>query len=228
MRKREYYWQWLRVAFRRTIGMGDGVGFLAGIIIPIILRFIPNWKPVMSELLWQIPLGVFGGIVLIRLSLAPYWIYKEKVAEVNRLSALIDNQGSALEGTATDSSPLDFSVKLETIEYRSGTMFANLDSHTQKRPPWLVAGISFRTNQVIQIATLHLEIDPTDPRDIIEPDPDAAQGFSLPHILHRAETHRFQFQLSPENAEGEHELHLKVLAGGRWYTDGPYILNRQE
>ncbi|MBA7623980.1 hypothetical protein ES703_31384 [subsurface metagenome] len=222
-----FYRRCIFLAFRHSLGVADTA---TALIVALLVLFgkLSKWKAIVTLDLWWLILVAFGVVFAVRLLLAPYWIYKDRVTEVNRLSALVDNQGSALEGTATDSSPLDFSVKLETIEYRSGTMFANFDSHTQKRPPWLVAGISFRTNQVIQIATLHLEIGPTDPRDIIEPDPDAAQGFSLPHILHRAETHRFQFQLSPKDTEGEHELHLRVLAGGRWYTDGPYILNRQE
>jgi len=136
--------------------------------------------------------------------------------------------GVKVEKTATDGSPLDFSVRIESIEYRYESIFLDHGLDTQKRPPRLVAEISFRTKRAIQIASLHLEIDPIDPRDIIEPDSSLAQGFPLPHILRRAETHQFQFQLLPENVEGEHKLHLKVLAGGRWYTDGPYTLNRQE
>jgi len=133
---------------------------------------------------------------------------------------------SAPEKTDADGSPLDFSVRIESIEYKYEGFPLGRGLDTLKHPPRLVAEISFRTNQTIQIASLHLEIDPIDPRDIIEPDSDLAQGFPLPHILHRAETHRFQFQLLPKNVEGKHKLYLKVLAGGKWYTDGPLTLDR--
>jgi len=118
---------------------------------------------------------------------------------------------------------LKFSVKIEEMSERS---VIDCAPNIQKRSPRLVVTISFRTNQVIQIASLHLEIDPIDPRDIVEPDPDLAQGFSFPHILYKSETHQFQFQLFPNQAEGEHGLLLKVLAGGQWYTDGPYRIGR--
>ncbi len=223
----KYIGKLFKLAFRLSFGRADTIsGFTIAIFYGI--GKLSKLETIMNIDLWWLPLIVLGAVFAIRLLLAPYWIYKDKVAEINRLSALIDNQDSASEGTAADGSPLDFSVEMESITQRSGPVFFGRDLDTQNPLSWLMVDISFRTNQVIQIASLHLEIDPIDPRDIIEPDSDLAQGFSLPHILHRAETHRFQFQLLPENAEGKHKLLLKVLAGGRWYTDGPYTLNRQE
>jgi membrane protein implicated in regulation of membrane protease activity len=121
----------------------------------------------------------------------------------------------------------DFSVKIEDIVSRSGSFFIDKDSRFQDSPPILIIAISFRTNRPIQIASLHLEIDdPIDPRDIIKPDMDLAQGFLLPHILTMSETHTFQFQLLGKYAaESEHKLLLKVLAGSKWYADGPYRIH---
>ncbi len=97
MGKRGFYWLWLSTAFRHSIWRGDGVAFLLGIAIPIARNAVPNWESVMNELTWQIPLGVFGSIVLVRLILAPYWLYKEKVKEINRLSALMGNKDESRE-----------------------------------------------------------------------------------------------------------------------------------
>ena len=32
----------------------------------------------MSDLAWQLPVGLFGGLAVPRLFLAPYWMYKEQ------------------------------------------------------------------------------------------------------------------------------------------------------
>ena len=175
---------------------------------------------VTLSLEWAIVLWAVSGVLILLATVVGFksycWPFLKSIRIVR----------NKVEETAADGSPLDFSVKIESITYKS-SIYLDLDLDTQKPPPRLVAEISFRTNKAIQIASLHLEIDPRDPRDIIEPDSDLAQGFLLPHILHRAETHQFQFQLLPEHVNAEHKLHLKVLAGGRWYTDGPYTLNRQ-
>jgi len=49
-----------------------------GIILPIVLKYIPSLEQAMSELVWQIPLGVFSTLTIARLTLAPYWIYKKE------------------------------------------------------------------------------------------------------------------------------------------------------
>ncbi len=94
MKKKAYYWLWLRIAFRHSIGLGDGVGFLIGIVAPVIRQFIPNWDSAMNELAWQIPLGVFGSIVMVRLLLSPYWIHKDGKKECNELLALLEAKPS--------------------------------------------------------------------------------------------------------------------------------------
>jgi hypothetical protein len=118
-----------------------------------------------------------------------------------------------------------FSIKIETITIRSTMIPLNRRVNTKSYPQYLVMKISFRTNQVIQVASLHVEIDPRDPRDIISPDITLAQGFKLPYLLSKGESHEFQFLLPPDRAKGQHNLLLKVLAGGYWYTDGPYKFN---
>ena len=78
MGKSQYYKHWLGVSFRHSIDISDGVAFLIGIVVPIIRQVIPDWDSIMSELAWQLPLGVFSTVILFRLILAPYWIHKDK------------------------------------------------------------------------------------------------------------------------------------------------------
>lgn len=119
-----------------------------------------------------------------------------------------------LTQTELDNSTLEFSVKIETIQSKGRIIYLDSDP-TQQSPPWLSIDISFRTNQIIQIASLYIQIDADDPRETIEPDEYLAQGFSLPHTLQRSETHQFQFRISPNQEECGHNLLLRVLAGGK-------------
>lgn len=214
--------RWLGIIWRNKLKAS--LFALAWVLVSYVLRLpfrlaedaIFDWLNKRISEVWVILMSVFvEWVIPILLAMGVVWLVYW-LARRERKSPQLQTE---VEGTAASGSSLDFSVKIESIEYRYGAIFLDLDLDTRKRPPpWLVAQISFRTNQTIQIASLHLEIDPIDPRDIIEPDSNSVQGFPLPHILHRAETHRFQFQLSPRNTEGEHKLFLKVLASGQWYT----------
>lgn len=122
-----------------------------------------------------------------------------------------------------DVSSLAFSMRVEEITKRSGPIALDrpvLDDYIQE---YLVARVSFRTNHAVQIASLRLQIDVDRGKSTedIQPHPDFVQGFPLPHTLSRSGTYDFQFQLPPGRFSGRHKLLLKVLAGGRWYCDGP-------
>ena len=166
--------------------------------------------------LWLIVLGCIA-VVMVIYGVSPVVVSTFGKIRRLRIYVVSDAQQKSIKDNA-----LEFSVKLESLSTRSSGIWFDRPLETQEPIRWLVAKVSFRTNQVVQIASIHLEIDPVDPRDIVEPDLDLVQGFSLPHILYRSETHQFQFRLSPGQAENEHNLLLKVLAGGNWYTDGPY------
>ena len=47
----------------------------------------------MNELLWQIPLGVFVSVILMRLFLAPYWMYKKIEKERDELLNVTQKNG---------------------------------------------------------------------------------------------------------------------------------------
>jgi len=123
----------------------------------------------------------------------------------------------------THDKPLEFMIKAEEISIRRGSYLLN--GHFQEEPQYLVMNISFKTSRVIQIASIHLEINSIDPRDIYKPSPHLVQGFQLPHILNQSETREFQFEILPAKKRGDYKVILKVLAGGDWYSDGPHSID---
>ena len=73
-----FYGRWLSMSLRRAFGVADGIGVALGTLAPIMVRSFPASESAVTELLWQIPLGIFASIGLVRLGRAPYWMYQER------------------------------------------------------------------------------------------------------------------------------------------------------
>ena len=175
-------------------------------IAPIIALFIAGiitliqGYPIWSVILW---------------ALASLWL----------IASLISNK-KIDSGAIHNGQPLEFRVKVEELSIQQSSYLLDKNHfQIQESPKCIIAKISFKTNQVIQIASLHLEINSIDPRDIIEPDPRLAQGFHFPYTLNQSETYKFQFEVIPAKKPGDYKTTLRVLAGGDWYSDGPYSIN---
>jgi hypothetical protein len=72
-----FYLLVLKVSLKPSFGIAEGIGFIVGIVIPIVLHFIPKMESTLDNLAWQIPLGIFGSIFAVRLVLSPYWVYED-------------------------------------------------------------------------------------------------------------------------------------------------------
>ena len=60
----------------------------------------------MNELYWQIPLGAFSAVILSRLILAPYWMYKDKCLEL----ATVTNERNSLAELSKGKDESKFSI----------------------------------------------------------------------------------------------------------------------
>ena len=80
MRWYQYYWRWCVLAFKHSFGFSDAIAGALGMAIPLLLRQILNTSKAeafLTDLVWQIPLGILSTLTIVRLGLAPYWMYKE-------------------------------------------------------------------------------------------------------------------------------------------------------
>jgi hypothetical protein len=82
-----FYGHILSTAFHHSWGAFDTVSTLLGVLIPIVAKLHPEWESAMSNLVWQIPLAALSMLFLVRLILAPYWIYSERDKEAARVEA---------------------------------------------------------------------------------------------------------------------------------------------
>jgi hypothetical protein len=83
----KFYLRWMSVAFKHPWGIADFISSVLGLVVPIAVRLVPAWHTAVTDLQWQIPLAVLGTLGAARLLLAPYWIYREQVTEIERLLA---------------------------------------------------------------------------------------------------------------------------------------------
>src|SRR6476646_1117919 len=74
-----FYWRWLKTAFRHSLGAIDLWTGLAGSVLGLIDHFWPDMR-LMTAYGWQIPVWGLVSIMMMRLLLAPYWMWQEDEA----------------------------------------------------------------------------------------------------------------------------------------------------
>ena len=80
--RKPFYIQWFCVAFTHSFSISDLVAAIIGLLITILTFWLmPTW----DVNLWT-SIGILGGIVSIRLLLAPYWIYKQQQKTITTMS----------------------------------------------------------------------------------------------------------------------------------------------
>lgn len=82
-----FYWLWLKTAFRRSVGPIDLWSGLAGVILNGVGHYVPWVEQAMGNLSWQIPLWAAAAIVVVRLLMAPYWIWRDQKQRLDDLEA---------------------------------------------------------------------------------------------------------------------------------------------
>ena len=90
-----YYRGWLWIAFRHSFGKSDAIAGFLGVLFPAIAHALGRPEVAMSDLAWEIPLGFFSTMFLVRLLLAPFWMRQESQKE---LLALRDERNQIRNG----------------------------------------------------------------------------------------------------------------------------------
>ena len=80
---RSYFGRWLCTAFKRAIGLFDLWASVISMLLSILDHYWPQ-SQIITKYQWQIPIWMLGGVILVRLLLAPYWMAKE---DAEKLSA---------------------------------------------------------------------------------------------------------------------------------------------
>lgn len=84
-----FYKRWLTVAIGHAFGPADALAGALGMAVPAIIAVYPGLSGSLADLTWQLPLGIFVALLMVRAILAPFWIYRnleEQYAANNRVS----------------------------------------------------------------------------------------------------------------------------------------------
>lgn len=78
-----YYWLVLCKAFRPSWAIADTIGTLLGLLIPAIVKFVPEERrETMTELVWEVPLSALLTLFIVRVVMAPWLIHKEQESKL--------------------------------------------------------------------------------------------------------------------------------------------------
>jgi hypothetical protein len=81
----QFYWRWAKTTFEHPWSITEKIGTVLALGLPLFAWLASKWhwlpvipEPVLSPLMWQVPLGMLAILILIRIIPAPYWIYRER------------------------------------------------------------------------------------------------------------------------------------------------------
>src|SRR5438128_1906709 len=82
---RQFYWKWFKgVVWSAPNATDFWAGFI-GIIGQIVTHYRPDVGKLMDAFIWELPIWIFGAILLLRLFTVPFQIWKEDQVQLARL-----------------------------------------------------------------------------------------------------------------------------------------------
>src|SRR5208282_2623545 len=96
------FWQFvglcLEKTWERSWEKADTAATIAGIAIGILLHFVPGWEQAVNRIVWEIPLAALGSLLIVRLFLSPFLVYrkrdKEAIQAESQVAILTQPEGS--------------------------------------------------------------------------------------------------------------------------------------
>lgn len=88
---RAYYLRLAKTAFSRSIGPIDLWTGLVVALLGLVDHYWPQGELMMTYG-WEIPIWALAAVMLVRISLAPFWMSAEDTAKIETLSNALDNK----------------------------------------------------------------------------------------------------------------------------------------
>lgn len=126
--------EWIARSFRRSIGLGDLIGSLAGNTVTAWAQFDTSRASELADIGWQIPLFGFAGAIAFRFLAAPFDMWNEQKTRADRAEEQIKTSGgqrklnerqkqilrkAAAELPAQDGSAFDIGFETASFESKS-------------------------------------------------------------------------------------------------------------
>jgi hypothetical protein len=84
----KYYWLMLCMAFKHSLGVAQTVVFILLILLGAVAHWVPGVKTMIDVSGSLVAATILGLIIVIRLILAPFWIWKNDQKEILALKVL--------------------------------------------------------------------------------------------------------------------------------------------
>ncbi len=78
-----YYGRLFATAFRPSWTITDALSTIIGLVVPLVGKFYPARELAMKDWTWQIPVAALFSVVLLRILLAPYLMFRKQDEEAN-------------------------------------------------------------------------------------------------------------------------------------------------
>lgn len=85
-----FFRRWLTLAFRWSWGWAETAATVVAIGVAAWMHYHPSASQNLLDLVWTVPLYVLGGLLAVRVVLAPYWLYESAALERDRALASRD------------------------------------------------------------------------------------------------------------------------------------------
>lgn len=72
---------WVKEAWKTSWEKSDTATVIAGIVIGVIVHYIPRWERAMTSIFWEIPIAALVSVVMMRLLLSPFLVYRQRDKE---------------------------------------------------------------------------------------------------------------------------------------------------
>ncbi len=91
IRFRQFLLLCVKKAWHSTWEKADSCTTAAGIAIGVIVHYFPKWEVAVNQLYWEIPIAALASLSGYRLVMSPFWIYRDKDAELRELRKRLES-----------------------------------------------------------------------------------------------------------------------------------------
>jgi hypothetical protein len=89
---KSFVWLCITTAWESSWEKADTGATIAGITIPIIVHFVPAWEHALNSIFWEIPVACLASIVVTRLVLSPFLVYRKRDTEAREAERKLEKR----------------------------------------------------------------------------------------------------------------------------------------
>lgn len=81
----------IKETLRTTWEKSDLAATIAGVVLPVIVHFVPAWEHAVNNIVWEIPIACLVSIGAMRLLISPFLVYRTRDLEARKLASKVES-----------------------------------------------------------------------------------------------------------------------------------------